>query len=97
MKLTTTTRTLPDGTIITETRNEQDNLHDSADGTPARIFIYKNGHRVEEHWTNGKLSDAADGTPARIWICANGDRKEERWKDGAFVSARYINAPGSAK
>ena len=97
MKLTTTTRTRYDGTIITETRNDLGLLHDPADGTPARIFIYANGNRAEEHRNKGALTDPADGTAAFICTYPDGAREEAHWKDGTFVSVRHIPAPGGDK
>ena len=108
MKLTTTTRTLCSGQILTENRKANGKLHDPDDGTPARVGIYGNRveqhwtngktiDRVEEHWENGKFADAADGKPSVIIFYTDGSREEQHCKNDRLVSVRTIPAPGGAK
>ena len=76
-------------------RDDNGELHDPADGTPAFQGFYPNGTPMWiSHWTNGKYHDPDDGTPAvqgfhldgtPIWV--------EHWTNGEHVSEEMFPPP----
>lgn len=74
--------------LIRDTNGE---LHDPADGTPARQGFYQDGSPAWiSHYTNGERHDP--GTPAVQGFCLDGTPKEI----GHYTNGEYVSITGEA-